>query len=79
MKFLFLIFLNPTRKFVPHWSKYSSEHCSLTARVSKRTSHFNITKIKCLKEFKEIISVYTDNHTKPINTKYSFNIAGTYN
>jgi hypothetical protein len=32
--------------------------------------------------FNEVIAVYDDNHTKPINTNYSvayFKIAGTYN
>jgi hypothetical protein len=30
--------------------------------------------------FKEIITVYTENHTKPINTKYTVNVkvGGTY-
>jgi hypothetical protein len=28
---------------------------------------------------KEIIAVYSENHTEPINTKYSVKAAGTYN
>jgi len=41
-----------------------------SVRTSKRTPHFTITKINWLMLFKEIIAVYTENHTKPINTKY---------
>jgi hypothetical protein len=39
--------------------------------TSKRTPHFTITKINWLKLFREIIAVYSENHAKPINTKYS--------
>jgi hypothetical protein len=42
-----------------------------SARTSKRTPHFTITKINCLTLFKEIIAVYSENHSKPINTKPS--------
>jgi hypothetical protein len=35
--------------------------------TSKRTPHFTITKINWLTLFKEIIAVYIDNDTKPIN------------
>jgi hypothetical protein len=35
--------------------------------ASKRTQHFNIKKINWLRLFKEIIPVYTENHTKPTN------------
>jgi hypothetical protein len=38
-----------------------------SARTSKRTPHFTITKINWLMLFKEVIAVYSDNHTKPIN------------
>jgi hypothetical protein len=38
-----------------------------SVRTSKRTQPVTITKINCLMPFKEIISVYTENHTKPIN------------
>jgi hypothetical protein len=34
-------------------------------RTSKRTPHFTITKINWLMLFKEIIAVYTENHTEP--------------
>jgi hypothetical protein len=34
-------------------------------RTSKRTPHFTITKINWLMLFKEIIAVYTENHTIP--------------
>jgi hypothetical protein len=37
-------------------------------RTSKRTPHFTITDINWLTLFKEIIAVYSVNHTKPINT-----------
>jgi len=40
-----------------------------SVRTSKRTPHFTITKINWLTLFKEIIAVYTENHTEPINTK----------
>jgi hypothetical protein len=42
-----------------------------SVRTSKRTPHFTITKINWLMLFKEVVAVYSDNHTKPINTKRS--------
>jgi hypothetical protein len=42
-------------------------------RTSKRTPRFTTTKINLLMLFKEIISVYSENHAKPINTKFSIN------
>jgi hypothetical protein len=33
------------------------------------TQHTTLKKISLLMLFKEIISVYTENHTKPINTE----------
>jgi hypothetical protein len=42
-----------------------------SVRTSKRTPHFTITKINWLMLFKEIIAVYSENHTNTINTKYS--------
>jgi hypothetical protein len=42
-----------------------------SVHASKRTPHFTIRKIKWLTLFKEIIDVYSENHTKPINTKCS--------
>jgi hypothetical protein len=39
--------------------------------TSKRTPHFTVTEINWLMLFKEIIAVYIENHTKPINTKFS--------
>jgi hypothetical protein len=41
-----------------------------SVRTSKRTPHFTITKINWLTLFKEIIAVYSEKHTRPINTKY---------
>jgi hypothetical protein len=35
---------------------------------SKRTPHFTITNINCLTLFKEIIAVYSENHTKYLAT-----------
>jgi hypothetical protein len=42
-------------------------------RTSKRTTLFTITKINWLMLFKEIIDVYTENNTEPINTKCKVN------
>jgi hypothetical protein len=44
-----------------------------SVRTAKKTPHFTITKINWLALFKEIIRVYTENHTKPINTKCRVN------
>jgi hypothetical protein len=43
----------------------------ITGRISKRTPNFTITKINRLMLFKEIIAVYREKNTKPINTKCS--------
>jgi hypothetical protein len=37
--------------------------------TSKKTQHFTITKINWLMLFEEIMPVYSENHTRPINTK----------
>jgi hypothetical protein len=37
--------------------------------AKKNTTLHHYTKINLLMSFKEIITVYTENHTKPINTK----------
>jgi hypothetical protein len=42
-----------------------------SVRTSKRTLHFTITKINWLMLFKEIIAVYSENHEKPIDAKFS--------
>jgi hypothetical protein len=42
-----------------------------SVRTSKRTPYFTITKINWLMLCKEIITVYSENHTKPINAKCS--------
>jgi hypothetical protein len=42
-----------------------------SVRTSKRTPHVTITEINWLTLFKEIIAVYSENHTKPTDTKYS--------
>jgi hypothetical protein len=41
-----------------------------SVRTSKRTPHFTITETNWLIAFKEIIAVYSDDNTEPINTKY---------
>jgi hypothetical protein len=38
-----------------------------SVRTSKRTPHFTITEINWLTLFKEMIAVYTENHTRTIN------------
>jgi hypothetical protein len=40
-----------------------------SVRTAKKTQHFTTAKINWLTLFKEIINVYSDNHTKPINAK----------
>jgi hypothetical protein len=40
-----------------------------SARTAKNTPHFTITEIHWLTLFKEMIAVYSENHTKLINTK----------
>jgi hypothetical protein len=50
-------------------------------RTAKKTQLFTITKIKWLTRFKEIITVYSENHKKHINTKEELliiKVAGTY-
>jgi hypothetical protein len=42
-----------------------------SVRTSKRTPNFTITSINFVKLFKEMTAVYSENHAKPINTKYS--------
>jgi hypothetical protein len=37
-----------------------------SVRTSKRTPHFTITKINWLTLFKEMFTVYSENHAKPI-------------
>jgi hypothetical protein len=52
-----------------------------SVRTSKRTPHFTITKINWLMLLKEIILVYSNNYTKPINAKGTVTdcqVAGTY-
>jgi hypothetical protein len=44
-----------------------------SVRTAKKTLHFTITKINWLTLFKEIISVYTYNHMKPINRLCGYN------
>jgi hypothetical protein len=37
--------------------------------TAKKTAHLSIAKIKWFMLFKEIIPVYGENHTKPLNKK----------
>jgi hypothetical protein len=60
-----LRFLNPLKKKLLYFLFKNS------VRTLKRTLHFTITKINWLMLFKEIIAAYSENHTKPINTKCS--------
>jgi hypothetical protein len=39
-----------------------------SVRTAKKTPHVTVTKIDRLTLFKEIIAVYSENHTEPINT-----------
>jgi hypothetical protein len=43
-----------------------------SVRTSKWTPDFTVTKINWLTLFKEIIAVYIESNTKPINTKWTF-------
>jgi hypothetical protein len=54
-------------KFNPLKTKLVCMIFKNSVRTSKRTPHFTITKINWLMLFKEIIAVYCENHTKPIN------------
>jgi hypothetical protein len=40
-----------------------------SVHTAKKTPHFTNTWISWLMLFEEIIAVYSENHTKPINTK----------
>jgi hypothetical protein len=40
-------------------------------RTTVEPTHFTITKISWVKMFKEIIAVYSENHTKLMTTEYS--------
>jgi hypothetical protein len=42
-----------------------------SVHTSKGTPHFTIAKIELLMLFKEIIAVYSENHGRAINTKFS--------
>jgi hypothetical protein len=46
-----------------------------SVRTSKRTPHFTITQVNWLMLLKEIIAVYNENHTKPINTKCNIKLS----
>jgi hypothetical protein len=41
--------------------------------TAKKTQHFTITKTKWLMLFRKMIAVYSESHTKPINTLYEKN------
>jgi hypothetical protein len=75
-----------SRKLVSRWLESEAGLSNIyiykdSARTSKRTPHFTVTKINWLMLFKEMIAVYSENHTKPINTNTALQIvkvAGTY-
>jgi hypothetical protein len=50
------------------WNRSSSKKYNNSVCTAKKTQHFTITKINWLMLFKEIIAVYSENHTKRINT-----------
>jgi hypothetical protein len=52
------------------WSPKLVQILKNSVRTAKKTLHFTITKINWLTLFKEIITVYSENHTKYINTKW---------
>jgi hypothetical protein len=56
-------------KFNPLKTKLVQIIFKNSVRTAKKTLHFTITKINWLTLFKKIIAVYTENHTKPLNTK----------
>jgi hypothetical protein len=56
-------------KLKPVKRKLIQVMCKNSARATKKTPHFTVTKINRLTLFKEIIAVYCENHTKPIETK----------
>jgi hypothetical protein len=49
------------------WVRLISMIFEILVRTAKKTQHFTITKINWLTLLKEIIAVYSENHTKPIN------------
>jgi hypothetical protein len=56
---------------VPDFNPLKPKLFNNSVRTAKKTQHFTITKINWLTLFKEIIAVYSEKHTKPINTKCS--------
>jgi hypothetical protein len=58
-----------TTSFYPFEAEARLNKFKNSVRTAKKTQHFTITKINWLTLFKEIIAVYCENHTKPINTK----------
>jgi hypothetical protein len=63
--------MNFSRTFKPLKAKLVEIIFKNSVRTSTRTQYFTIAKINCLMLFKEVIAVYTEKHTKPINTEYS--------
>jgi hypothetical protein len=57
------------RRFEPLKTKLVYILFKNSVRTPKGTPNFTVTKINLLTLFKEIIAVYSKNHTKPINTK----------
>jgi hypothetical protein len=46
----------------------------ISVRIAKKIQHFCITETNWLILFKEIIAVYSENHTKPRNTLCGQNV-----
>jgi hypothetical protein len=62
---LSLLYMDYEVKCMPFGTLYKNLDCT-----SKKTPYATITSINWLMLFKEIIAVYTENHTNTINTKY---------
>jgi hypothetical protein len=45
-----------------------------SVRTAKKTPHFTITKINWLTLFKEIVDVYSENHSRHIYKKHSYRL-----
>jgi hypothetical protein len=61
----------PLNVINPLKPKYAYIIFKNSVRTSERTPHYNTTDINWLMLFKDIITVYNENHTKSINTKCS--------
>jgi hypothetical protein len=60
-------------QFNPLKPKLVGKTFKYSVRTAKKSQLFTITKTNWLTLEKEIIAVYTENHTKPVSTKCRFN------